>query len=491
MPLLVPLLVTVFGGLSIYVLMRRHGWGAAPSATWALASAPGAGFGLISVTFFYWVFAGLSPPGALSLAVLSAGLAIALATPVYCRRERLPWPAGVSITRRGSRGRRAALVAVAIAAAVGLGLLVRTLPQAAASKPFGGFDATAIWNVRALFLYRANGDLGEIFSGLKHGHPDYPLLLPASLAGQYSLLGGENVAIPQLTSLLFTLAAGAALFMAVTRLSSPAVAVAAVAVYWATPVVWRWTYDQVADIPLSYLLLMAVLSLSSQLDADRGRRLPPVLAGLFLGLLAWVKNEGVVQAALLAAAFAVLWWRRVRHTGAGAGRDAWRRPLWIVAGALPVLIALVLFKVTWSPVNETARFLGGGLDKALTLDRWLVVARAYGRELAPWSGAVSWGLLWPALALCAVAFRRHRVAGGLSLRLFDVALVLTFGLSVVAYVLTPDKVQWHLDTSLKRLLLQLTPLAMAWAVAGIGGRGSGSAGVRGSPSAGRPAAPSG
>ena len=81
--------------------------------------------------------------------------------------------------------------------------------------------------------------------------------------------------------------------------------------------------------------------------------------------------------------------------------------------------------------------------------------------------------MWPSLALCAVCFWRRRVGGGLPVGLLGAAFALTLGLSFMAYVLTPvDNLQWHLDTSLKRLLLQLTPLAMAWACAGIGLPGS-------------------
>ncbi len=458
---LVPPSVVAAGGLTVYVLMRGHGWAARPSAAWALAAAPGVGFGLVSTVFFFWVFAGLPPPGGLALAGLAAALAIALAVPVYGRRDRQP--VRKKAAEGVGRGRRALIAIVWLATAVGLGLLLLTFPRVADTQPYGGWDAKAIWNVRALFLYRANGDLAEIYSGLEDGHPDYPLLLPATLAAEYCLLGGEDLAIPQVTSLLFTLAAGAGLFLAVARTATPAVAGAAVAVYWATPAVWRWAFVQYADIPLSYCLLMAVLTLSSQLEAEPSRRLPPALAGVFLSLLAWIKNEGTVQAVLLAAAFAVLY--------AGTGRpnkEGWRRLRWIAAGAMPVLIALALFKIQWSPVNETARFLGGGLTKIMTPERWWIPGLAFWRQLAPWFGAATWGLLWPAVALCAFGFRRRRAAGGRPRRLFEAVLVLTLGLSFMAYVLTESDQQWHLDTSLKRLLLQLTPLAIAWAVAGVG-----------------------
>ncbi len=473
---LVPLLVAAAGGLVVYVLMRRHGWAPAASAAWALASAPGVGFGLISAVFFFWVFAGLPPPGRWTLAGLTAVLASALAAQVFSRHDASPpsepwWPDRRSLGRGMSS--RVASVAILAMVAVSLGLFLWTFPKVVETQPYGGWDAKAIWNVRALFLYRASGDLAEIYAASEHGHPDYPLLLPASLAGQYCLLGSEDLAIPQVTSLLFALGAGAALFLAVARLSTPAVAGVAVAVYWATPVVLRWAFVQYADIPLSYFLLMAVLLLSSQLDPDRARRLPPVLAGLFLSFLAWIKNEGTVQAALLAAAFVVLFAVAGRLSRGPFEKDrwgrGWRRLLWIGAGALPVLIALVLFKTRWSPVNETARFLDGALEKLLSFERWQTVGFAYWRELAPWSGAATWGLLWPALAVAAVCFGRRRAAGGWPPRLFALTLALTFGLSVMAYVLTPvAALQWHLDSSLKRLLLQLTPLAIAWAVSGLG-----------------------
>ncbi len=476
MRFLIPLLVTGAGGLTVFGLMRRHGWSNRSSAAWALAAGPGVGFGLLGVVFFFWVFAGWPPPGRWALAGITMILALALALPVYTRRGDSARPLESGFFNRqalwpGSARARAALLAVLAIGGVAFGLLLWTFPKIVETQPYGGWDAKAIWNVRALFLYRASGDLAEIYSALEHGHPDYPLLLPASVAGQYSLLGGESLAIPAMTSLLFTLAAGVALFLAVARLSSPTIACAAVAVYYTTPAVWRWAATQYADIPLSYFLLMAVLTLSSQLDAERARRLPPVLAGLFLGLLAWTKNEGMVQAGLLAGAFALLFLGIGRSGGFSLTpiRDRWRRLLGITAGALPAAAALVLFKLHWSPVNETGRFLGGGVEKILNGDRWLTVVAAYGQQLFPGSGAVTWGLLWPSVVLCAVFFHRRRAAAGPPAQLFGAALGLSLGLSFMAYILTPVAgVQWHLDTSLTRLLLQLTPLALAWAVAGVG-----------------------
>ncbi len=481
---LVPVLVAVAGGLVVFVILRRHGWLVVPSAACSLALAPGIGFGLLSLAFFFLTFAGFAPPGRRLLVALSVALAMAVAVPVISRvaaggaSRGGASRGGAGHAGRSPVGPRATLVAMLLLLGIGLGLLLWTFPRASAAQPFGGWDAWAIWNVRSHFLFRADRDLGEIYSELKHGHPDYPLLLPASLAAQFCLLGRESLAIPQVTGLLFGLGSGAVLFLVVWRCASALAAAAAVAVLLSTPAFWRWAFQQYADIPLSYLLLAASAALASQLDEDRCRRLPPVLAGFCFGLLTWIKNEGLVLALLLAVAFAAVlllagrpfpWGRRDGpEPVTDIRRDTLRRLPWIAAGALPSLVALGLFKKLWSPNNETAGFLAGAADKLLDSDRWRPVVEGFSAELNPWSGIASWGLLWPFLALCGVVFRRRRVAIGRPLRFLGWVLILAWATWLVVYVCTPANQAWHLDSSLKRLMLQLTPLTLAWALAGAG-----------------------
>ena len=473
--MLVPALVATAGGVTVFAVLRRHGWPGLPSIAGAVALAPGIGFGLLSLAFFFLAFAGFTPPGRWLLAGLSAVLAGAIVAPVVppvaAGRDGSHDAAGES-----SAGSRGPLLALLLLAGIGFGLLLWTFPRASAAQPFGAWDAWAIWNVRALFLFRAEDNLGEIFSMLKHGHPDYPLLLPGSLAAQYCLLAGEDLAIPQLTGLLFALGTGALLFFTLWRYSTATAAAAAVAVLGSTPVFWRWAFDQYADIPLAYLLLAASAALASQLDDDPSRRWPPVLTGLCCGLLGWIKNEGLILALLLAAVFAVvLLLPRRRAAGAAdrgsdARREALRRLPWIAAGALPPLSALVLFKSFWSPANETRVFFVGAVEKLLNFDRWQVVLAAFWRELNPWSGIASWGLLWPFLVLCVIAFRRRRRLAGRPVLCLGGTVVLAWAAYLAVYVCTPMGQAWHLNRSLDRLLLQLTPLTLTWALAG-GGRG--------------------
>ena len=47
-------------------------------------------------------------------------------------------------------------------------------------------------------------------------------------------------------------------------------------------------------------------------------------------------------------------------------------------------------------------------------------------------------------------------------------MILAWAAWLVVYVCTPMALDWHLDSSLDRLLLQLTPLTLAWALCGAG-----------------------
>ncbi len=471
---LLPVLVAAAGGTVAFAVVRRHGWDRLPSAGAAVALAPAFGFGLLSLSFFFWVFAGFAPPGRLTLVALTGLLAVAFAVPVACGVARRSAP---DRTRRTSAIEwqagwpRAALLLILLWVGMCLVLLVWTLQKASAAQPFGGWDAWAIWNARSLLLYRAPGGLDEIYPLMKEGHPDYPLLLPGALAAQYCLLGAEDVAIPQVTGLLFVLGTGAALLLASWRLGSATAGVAAVAVLWSTPAFWRWAFAQYADIPLSYLLLVAAAALASQLEAEERRRLPPLLAGFCLGLLTWIKNEGLVLAMLLAAVFAVVLLITARPFGGArpsiaAGRELLRRLPWIAAGALPPLVALGLFKSFWSPRNETALFLDAAVAKLLSVDRWRPVLAAFYRELNPWSGVANWGLLWPFIIVCGLVFWRRRAAAGAPALFLGCALMMIWITWLVVYVCTPASQVWHLNSSLNRLLLQVTPLTLAWALTG-------------------------
>jgi hypothetical protein len=85
-------------------------------------------------------------------------------------------------------------------------LLVSTIAFVFASieEPHGGWDAWAIWNLRARFLARADTHWPAAFSSNMQ-HTDYPLLVPGAIARIWTYSPGESPLAPIALVLLFAL----------------------------------------------------------------------------------------------------------------------------------------------------------------------------------------------------------------------------------------------------------------------------------------------
>ena len=84
--------------------------------------------------------------------------------------------------------------------------LVSVIVSALAS-PHGDWDAWAIWNQHARFLFRGGGsDAWRAFLAINWSQPDYPLLLPASVARVWAYAGHESTLGPALIAIVFGIA---------------------------------------------------------------------------------------------------------------------------------------------------------------------------------------------------------------------------------------------------------------------------------------------
>jgi len=422
----------------------------------ALGFGPGLGLGLVSLYFFFKQLVGLDQPGLGELLLVTAGSASAL---VAWQRWR---PPSLTDAAPGAAREPLALRATAVLALLltGAGLLV-SYRVLSTSWPDGTWDAVAIWNVRARFLERADGSVPELLKAIdRTSHPNYPLLLPGAVATQLVLAGEDDSWVPEVTGLAFLIGLGLLTFAVVADSGLLAYSALATALLWGTPMLLKWGGAQCADLPLSYFFLGALAVLAAQIPgraehAERGpARLSPLLGGVFLGLLAWTKNEGVLMALTLLGLYAVWTWRFVAR-----GRERWRPLAGFAFGALPGMAAVFLFKHLWAPESGLHTFLQGGhLDHLLSPERWWIPTREILSRLAPVSRSHGWGLVWPALELglllaCVLHWRARRPWAS-----FWGAVLLTTVLCwIPIYVSTPYDQRWHIEGSLDRLLLQLYP----------------------------------
>lgn len=434
---------------------------------YALGLGPGLGLGVASLVLFFGRLLGLGRPGLVELMIVFTGLAaVSLA---WSRRRTRPTPdegvPGAPPVRTPLALRAVALLALLLTAA-GAIESYRVLSR---SWPEGTWDAVAIWNVRARFLERGYEDVSTLFKQVEpFSHPHYPLLVPGAVATQLVIAGEDDDWVPETTALAFLLGLGLLTFAVVADSGLLAYAALATAFLWGTPFVLKWGISQGGDVPVAYFFLGAVAALAANLPGrgagDRLPPIPPILGGVFLGLLAWTKNEGTLMALLLLGLYA-LWTLAFSEGGLRGWRDwqRWRPLLGIGIGAAPGLAAVFLFKWLWAPESGLDTFLGGKLvERVLSLERWWIPVQEILKRLLPLKQTYGWGGAWPALELGIVLVAWLHWRSRRPWTSFWGAAILATVLSwIPIYAVTPYGQLWHISGSLDRLFLQIFPAVIA------------------------------
>ena len=371
---------------------------------------------------------------------------------------------GFALTRaRRSDGEPVFAVAGAgpLVTAAAVTLLIATAATAAVSfvsasavYPHGEWDAWAQWNLRARFFARglADGAWRDAFAPvLAWSHPDYPPLVPSSIARLWIYAGRQTVLAP------IAFAGGIALCtvftagLAVARTQGAARGCLTAAAILACPSFVRYTASQCADIALAFFMLAAFVAWSF----SSRRRGWLAGAGLSAALAAWTKNEGVAFFVVFTVAVAI---ERIRAGGWRGLADL--GPLF--AGAAPVLVVVLVFKSTMAPASYFVadRSLGEAVAGLFNAARAELVARAMAREL--WlTGASLVGVI---PFLCAfAAVRGVNAAAPGAARAAAPAMAVMIAIYAMAYLATPYDVAWQLKTSLDRVVVHIVP-TLAWSM---------------------------
>ncbi len=351
-------------------------------------------------------------------------------------------------TVRPQRSAAPVFVPLVVVAATLLVFAVGSFLQDVRAHPFGFGDGLAIWSKHAKFLTGAGASWRNLFSPLNAlTHPDYPLLVPAAVAHAWVQLGTDATAPLWIVHLSFYLGTVAMLTASLAHFRGWNVGLlGAVCLLGAGPFE-HCAAQFYADVPLSsYVLGVLVLF---ALYGESASKLGLLLMGFLLASAAWCKNEGW----LFVLVFPAL--QVVAHSWIRGVRAALRSLTWMALGGGSVLACLFYFKRFLAPTNDllTADNLEQLRARLSDPERYWSVLRHLGTELLGFGDG-----LFLVVVGAAFAFGRHRdrtrwrgfwvVPATLLLMLFGYALV---------YVATSRVLQWHLQTSASRLLLQLWP----------------------------------
>jgi len=340
-----------------------------------------------------------------------------------------------------------------LAAAFGVACLLLALDIQAATQanPHGEWDASAIWNVRARYL--AGGPLtwtraispspgGGMTSS---SHPAYPLFLSAFLAMQWTI-GGFDITGPIVTGALISAAVLALLVAGLATRRSTTLGLLVGLLLLGTELFASQASSQYSDLleGLAFLAALMLLDLAQEGSAAGSRRLL-IAAGLAIGLAPWIKNEGQPFAI---AALAVSFWRFRGEA------------FWTLLGAVPGIAATAALKLM-SEGRETMfpSTLGGMAAKLADFSRWWQAFLGFGKAV------VDAGPVWahPVLLVVALAVvlrmippqeRRTRLW-------LAVPIAVTLAAEYGLYLITTADLDWHISTSVSRLLAQVWP-SLLW-----------------------------
>ncbi|MEQ1757557.1 MAG: hypothetical protein ABL986_04510 [Vicinamibacterales bacterium] len=366
------------------------------------------------------------------------------AVSLWVARGRAPFPAAAAFPEwtKSDRVLRGAFVVV-FAMACAVPIIEYTI------APHGQWDAWAIWNQKARFMFRAGPQWVDSMA-IPWSQPSHPPLVAASVARLWAYAGRELTTVPAMLSGAFAISMLTVVMGALDVRRSRAWVAGAILI---APLTFTHLASaQTADLPIGLFFIATLVMLPMRPPEWRNgfnTRASLLLAGATASLAAWTKNEGVV---FFGASTALVVWSILRH---GRVRDL----AWWVAGATPFLAALVWFKFGVVPEGpdylEGANTAGVILDRALDPVRLGVIADTLSTLAVRWGGPGALGSLLVVVGLAIGSALRPtaRIARGFLV----VSAVMVAAYSAV-YLLTPYDVNWLMLTTFDRLILQQWPI---------------------------------
>lgn len=411
----------------------------------------GVGLGITSSLAFFWLAAAGQTTGTYYIA--ESGLAVGLAFFAACRirsaHKALVDPIWGSNTETGNWGWLRSIFLILLFFSLA-SFLLKTFGD----SPHGKWDAWAIWNFRARWLFRGGQQWTYAFSDyVADSHPDYPLLLPVSVFRAWRLIGQDTVAIPILIAGFFTYGSIILILSAVALFRGPNQGYLAALMMLLTTKLLKVGAHQYSDTPLAFYILSTIILFSLKQRYPAAALRIMFLAGLTASCAFWTKNEGLVFGGLIV----------LVHFGGNMIINDWRRSIKefsvFLLGVIPVLSALILFKWQLAPPNDIVNLnrLSYFWNNLLDIGRYRIVIAAFTEEIFLFNDGVFF-LLAVYLSISGIPKAQLRDRQFLAqATVLGLMLACYFFTYVIFSYSSAADLQWHLRSSLDRLVVHLWP----------------------------------
>ncbi len=299
-------------------------------------------------------------------------------------------------------------------------------------EKYGLWDAWALWNTHAKFLADSL-HWKQYLNPVVDAHPDYPLGLSSTVAFLWRFINATNYLVPFALSSIVSILIPVIVFLELYRKQ---LLVAMLMMLWlATDDYFIQTsLSQYADSWVALYLLCSFIALNQFLE--NGNRKMLTIAAAFIALIAWTKNEGMLYLLIWILVNAKLLLKKENQIA-------------ILKGMALPLIALIGFKFFLSPKNDLLAMSRQIAQQLTDPARFVLIKEVFLRMMKEEFPLYKVGLL----LLVILSFWKRKLP---SIEAWFILFAL-LGIGVV-YLLTPQDLEWQLNTSLNRLLAQLAPL---------------------------------
>ncbi|PZF74349.1 hypothetical protein [Taibaiella soli] len=304
------------------------------------------------------------------------------------------------------------------------------------SRKYGDWDSITIWNFHALFL-RDPEHWKRIFLYTEYAHSDYPLLTSGTTAFFWRLFYPAMPGlVPFTLTAMFCTLVPVLIYLELYK-KNLQLATLTLLVFLSNSYYLNCGIVQYADIDLSFFLLGAFVAINYYKKEAKPAYI--LLCGMMLGSCLWTKNEGI----MIAAIFGLFYFRTFTK-----GKNL----VYFLAGIAPFILGVAILKLVYAPAND----LIDGQHKVawqniLDKERYKLIFGYISDKLNERFSAIKIGLI---LYVLDCVFRQRFPAKNLLM------LFVIMGGYILVYIYTPHDLEWHLKTSVDRLILQLVPAAV-------------------------------
>ncbi|CAB1056213.1 hypothetical protein D1BOALGB6SA_949 [Olavius sp. associated proteobacterium Delta 1] len=446
-------------GIAIVVMVFPEFSLKGAGAVFTVCLGSGIGLGLTSATIFLWL-AWFGRPDA-AYHVFEVGSAILLTIVAFYRFQNIKSGSQNELTPDGPahdvpiKWLKKLVIILLLISAGSFGL--KTFIE----DPHGTVDTRIVWNYRARWMFRGGdqwqhafytpvASKGELIDDQGHA-PDYPLLITGSVYRGWQIIGSDHVAIPIMIAGIFTFGTYLVLYASLALLRNRNQGYLAVLLMLVSTQFLHLGTDQYGDVPLAFFILstIALLALKDRFPVISMQTI--VLAGFTASCAAWTKNEGLVFFVL------VILVRFIGQIGKNDWSNLIKEFYYFLLGTLPVMGTLIYFKLNFAPRNDLVNIynLKNSVVHLLDLDRYIIVISEILKKVYFFNDKIV--ILMAAYFLFSGLDRSGKVKKHLLSHVLLLLLMLcgyTF-----AYVITTYDLRWQIDSSLRRLFIQLWP---AW-----------------------------